>query len=498
MSYSRLVRLTAYFVLVTFALASFWIQPYLLNEYLLVSLFSFFSLLSPLILANYSGLISIKVVSLTSFISINLTVIHFFYFYHSSFVSINGKIPVNLLSQSFSSFTIISVFLILLILGQSIFPNPSFILAKFSSLQKTNSLVTSFSFPAIRNSSLRKLLSNIFFSTVTHAEYLFILLLILLPFFLNFIFTNQIAVIGLQPNPLPFRLNGIIYYSIHYLLPIIAFISFPRVHHKFLVALLLLFISLLIAFATLSKSTGLLLLLPVLVYSFRKRNTPLFLVVYLFSLFIYGFAFKARLYRTFVSEDTIMLSNQTDLFNSLFSFVSTAFFDNISSLFGLIVYSFFSFVGRFESFQNLLLSSSYDIFNVMPPLDFILRTIFRGFTSFPVDLHHLEWQGYVMPSGNSHAGALLSSSIIFANAGFLHFILFTLVILFSIYFIETLIFISLHFYRLASYSTPFIILFSLMYFLKAGFDRTQMLLICLLLFAILFKYTTNIILPKFR
>ncbi len=65
------------------------------------------------------------------------------------------------------------------------------------------------------------------------------------------------------------------------------------------------------------------------------------------------------------------------------------------------------------------MSQFYDPYAAIGPWGMFLGMIWQGFTEIDLDLHHLQWQGNVLPVGFVNGGGLLSTVVIIGNANLL-------------------------------------------------------------------------------
>jgi hypothetical protein len=280
-------------------------------------------------------------------------------------------------------------------------------------------------------------------------------------------FSQGISLVGIEPPRLPYRLSGILHYFTKYFSVLVLVYLYYKTKRGWLPMLLLLAYAWLLGLSSVSRSSLMFVLLPVLYMAYLDRRRLMFVVTVFGTLIGFVYVSSARRFVYAISNGKSEMNPDAEMGSIIYS-ITTATEGKIFDP----IYIFRIFVGifsRIEGFFNLVMSQYYDSYKVSGPLDIIISMVWLEFSSVDVDLHHLQWQGNVLPEGYFNGGSLLSGAVILGNAGFLWTVLYALVAATSLFILEKSV------NRLSNrYKTPYIIntsvtgFLSLLYILGRG------------------------------
>ena len=255
--------------------------------------------------------------------------------------------------------------------------------------------------------------------------FLYLILLIIPMIFLNlWMFENSIGMTGIEQKELPFKLNGILYYLVRIVTPILSLYFYSKTNKNFITLILLIF-GIFSSLVSMSRFPFAVIISAICYFTYINKN---YILLFLSSLSL-GVSFTlSSLMRDFyqIASDYgtfIFLFNEFSIFD---------FITKINDLDRNILSTFFSGITntllRIESFKSIIQSSNYDLNNVIgvDGPNIILR-LFSDNKKIDIDAHHLEWQGYIMPKGLYHGPSLFGDLIILTkeNNWLIWFILFS-------------------------------------------------------------------------
>jgi hypothetical protein len=227
-------------------------------------------------------------------------------------------------------------------------------------------------------------------------------------------FSKGISIVGLESPHLPFRLSGILHYSTKYIIPIIMGYLYSNTRRNFLPMLVLLFYSWILGMSSVSRSALILVMLPVLVFALVDRRYLMLIVSFCGTLFGYAAVTLARSYVHVLAGGQLTgVISDSDILSILLDLVSEANVGLLDS--SLLLKTFFALFDRIDGFENLVMSHYYNPSLVIGSFGFILRMISRRLVPWDQDLHHVQWQGFVLPEGFVNGGGLLSNAILLGN-----------------------------------------------------------------------------------
>ena len=232
---------------------------------------------------------------------------------------------------------------------------------------------------------------------------------ILAPFNL-WMFKNGIALVGIEPPRLPFKLSGILYYFTKFVVPIALAIIYARTSRGSLPAFLMAVYGFTLGITQISRSVMVFVMIPVLYFAYRDRRR---LLLFLSSVFVViGFQI-ITLMRNVVYlpiEGRITSDTASGLLEKIKDLVETQEFnfDIFGTLFGLIA--------RLDAAQGMVLAYQYNTEAVGGWLLHLKRFIYQGWVSIDSDAFNLEYIGLLLPSGFATGGGFLSQILILTQS----------------------------------------------------------------------------------
>lgn len=305
----------------------------------------------------------------------------------------------------------VSVFLFVLIASFKLFYRVSFIGG--SSRKIANNSRNTFHHPLQTEAIKRKTIK----SRQSAGLYILMILLTvaaLVPLNL-WMFSQGISIVGVEPPHLPYRLSGILHYFTKYIAPLALAYLYFRSNRGWLPMFLLLAYAWVLGASSISRSSLMYVMLPVIYFAWLDRRKLMLVVAAYGALMGFVFVSAARNIVYGASAGKSTGNFDTGIFSMLFSIASDStgnIFDPI--LIGKMLSEVF---GRIDGFGNLVMAQYYDSYQVIGPLGIVKGMIWQGFAPIDLDLHHMQWQGNILIKGFVNGGGLLSSTVILGNAG---------------------------------------------------------------------------------
>jgi hypothetical protein len=423
-------------------------------------------LLPPLLWAFKTPYVALKTICGISFLTQFVT-LPFFYVYRDDFKWGHIK-PFHFTTwESFPMLAKVSLFLFALVLFFK-WLYPVIIVAGGSSRKLTNVNHQA----AVTKDLLNK--SSGLHVRHNRKTWLFTLLIVLLIAILTplvlWTYSQGISLVGVEPPKLPYRLSGILYYLIKYLSPLLLGYLYYKTKGSWPLMLLFLAYAFLLGLCTVSKSSVMIIMMPVLGLAWIEKRKFFFAVAGIGTTIGIQFAAAARVYVYIV----IGGKSAADTSLSIFTIIYNIFTDPDSKMFNFnyLLKLVSQIISRIEGFSNLVMSQYYDPDAVVGAWGFILRIIWRGFADFDTNtknLHSIQWQGDVLPVGFYNGGALLSSIVILGNAGLLWVLLIAMVVAIILATLEkSSNNIGRQYEEFRILKVPVIIFLSLIFFTEAG------------------------------
>jgi hypothetical protein len=170
---------------------------------------------------------------------------------------------------------------------------------------------------------------------------IYVFILILCSVVLNiFMYKNGIGIATVSPDRLPFKLVGITVYTRFFLIPCLLAYLFFKSKRSLVIVLLIIFYASFVSIVSMSKAQGLLILMPILIFSFIDNKKLRFTFVGLVAVFMYVAISEIR-----------RISFGLDL----------NFFEILTFAFTVINFNEFSIPGFLFEFSDRLYGSQYTI-----------------------------------------------------------------------------------------------------------------------------------------
>lgn len=249
--------------------------------------------------------------------------------------------------------------------------------------------------------------------THNHLAYVVLILLVIaavIPINL-WMLSQGIGITGVEPPRLPYKLSGILLYLTKYLIPLLLGYFYYKTRHGLFLAMLLLVYALILGLSSNSRGAIMMVMLPVLAIALLERRKIVLFFSGLGMLITFSLISQARNFVYIVEGNKIASNKDIEIFVMLGDLISNT---NIMD-FGLLYSIFVGILERIEGFGNLVMSHYYDPNAVIGACGYILRMIWNPLAPIDLDLHHLQWQGNVLPEGFVNGGSLLSNIVIVAN-----------------------------------------------------------------------------------
>jgi hypothetical protein len=258
--------------------------------------------------------------------------------------------------------------------------------------------------------------------------------LLFIIFIITFMYFNQIAIMGVEGDKLPFKLVGILFYTRGFILPIISFILYNKSSKSNFISITLIFVSLLIGLLSASRGLTFFYMFPVFIQLITGLKSPFkYFIVFFLILFAY---MLTSISRSVLFNDTQL--NFIDLLTQVFS--SDSEFKSDSGLVKSLINIIGTISNRLYGVQDLILTYQYKL--VEPIQSFTSFLLARPVINDPaLELYNLQW----LPGQAFGVGlGLMGVFILFFKVSFL---LYLLAIIFSSFLISILnIILNKYFY----------------------------------------------------
>jgi len=303
-------------------------------------------------------------------------------------------------------------------------------------------------------------------------------------------YSQGISIVGVQAPKLPYKLSGLLHYLAVFVIPLLLGFLYWRSKRNLFLVMILLCYALLLGLTTISRFALLIVMLPILAFAWLDQRR--WLLIFSGTIAVVGFAVVslARNFVYLVAGDEVIADTSKSIptiIGDLFAQTDSPFLEG-----DFLVRMFVGIFDRIDGFGNLVMSRFYDPNAVLSPLGFLLRMICRPFAPMDVDLHHIQWQGDMLPFGFYNGGALLSNAVILGNAGLLWIVASALVAAFMLVLVEKNAYSVTVSYGLSElFSSALIGFLSIVFFIETGGSITFLAPLILLIMA-------NLLSPVFR
>lgn len=247
--------------------------------------------------------------------------------------------------------------------------------------------------------------------------YLFLIVLVIVALVpLNlWMFSQGISIVGVEPPHLPYRLSGVLHYFTKYMIPLTLTYLYFKTKRGWLPMLLMLSYAWVLGLSSVSRSSLMFVMLPVLYCAWLDRHQLLLAVAGFGALIGFSFVSTTRNYVYVVSAGKSGVDVDTGVFSIVLS-IATNHDSRIWKLTSVLAI-IGSIFGRIDGFDNLVMSQYYDPCQVVGPFGMLVDMLWQGLVPVDLDLHHMQWQGNTLIEGFVNGGGLLSNAVILGNAG---------------------------------------------------------------------------------
>jgi hypothetical protein len=371
-------------------------------------------ILSPsLIVANYSLLISSKIITHIAYLSI----LNGLFFYYINYVYYDNYIHYSIYTLDYlkvivPASLILIVFLIFLIIWENIYKSLYFKYSK-SFLEKKKNF---FFIPQYKK--------NIKYFPIT----IFIIVTLTI-IFISFTRSMGLSASGAVIEPLPFKLIAIFNFTLKIIVPILLSALYVSTKRYSLLILLIIYVFVIYSSISLGSRSVIFSTLSLILYSdyIKKKFLQFFL-----TLIIVFFCFNMA---TLTREFLYITQNDLILVNKNFSFIEV-FFSKFNYLDFTFYKTFFQILDRFISFRFLYLSSDIQLSNTLNGFGLFLHSLDWNLYNMPNNELHLIFLGYEVPRTFYNLGADLLTKL-FWSMNISLFFLFLMLITFSFIFFLT-------------------------------------------------------------
>jgi hypothetical protein len=297
-------------------------------------------------------------------------------------------------------------------------------------------------------------------------------------------YSQGIGITGVEPPRLPYRLSGILFYFTKYLTPALLAYLYFRTKRGWTFALIFLCYAWILGLSAASKGAVLIVMAPVIALAWIDKRYIMLLFCGVGTLYGVTVASGVRAYVHFVENG---ITGADTSFN-LFQLIDKVLFNLNGNVWFLdfILLMFTGIAARVEAFENLVLAQYYDPNAVIGAGGFALRMIWAGWVSFPMDAHHIEWTGSILPVGFYSGGSILSNTIIMSNGGLWWVIVSAMITAASLVIIEKTVDRFVQSYKQLYYlRVSIIFVLTLLYFIESTASRVFITILVLLTISIL-------------
>lgn len=236
-------------------------------------------------------------------------------------------------------------------------------------------------------------------------------------------FSNGIGLVGIEPPALPFRLSGILYYLTHFIVPVSLGMLYAKTSRGFTPGILLAGYALMLGAAHISKSSVLLMMLPVLYFSMLDRKYVLLGVSALLTLTAIQVVTLLRGVVYIIDAGKSGADSASGLVDSLTKLTEVGV-EEIS-----LVDTFSLLVSRVEGAQDIVLSSKFNLDAVGGIGQSFQRFFYDQWIVIDPDIYHTELIGMTLPEGfAAGGGGLLSKSLLMTNSNPIYIAIFALIV----------------------------------------------------------------------
>ena len=294
-------------------------------------------------------------------------------------------------------------------------------------------------------------------------------------------YSQGVGLTGVEPPHLPYKLSGILFYLMKYITPMLLAYLYSQTNRGWFLMLLMLTYAWILGLCSVSKGAVLIVMFAVLVLSWIDNRKIMLVVAGMGTLLGVAVAAGARAYVYIIFDGKAGGDTSEGILKLLFNTLSEL--DKSIWNFDYLPLIINGILNRIEGFENLVMAQFYDPYAVDGPWQFVLRMIWKGLAPYDVNLHHMQWQGNILPEGFNNGGALLSNAVIVGNSGFWWIVVSAMVTSFFLVILEkSCNRIKYKYTGFELVSTPVIFFMSYLYFANTGGDPMFIFSLLLLLF----------------
>lgn len=272
-------------------------------------------------------------------------------------------------------------------------------------------------------------------------------------------FQNSIGFTGISPMELPFKLVGLLYYGVKFVVPfLLAYIYFSS-SRNWMITLFLIGYGAFSSTLSASKGAGVIIIGAVFLANiiYFSKSKIIISVVFLGISVLGANTMRNLLYVVDDGSPAALISN----------FTLSSFYDMLSKseqgLIGIVIYSLVTIIGRVNSFEGPIHAMQYDPYAVLGhhPYELAISAFNRQWRAFDGDAHHLQFIGTIMPDGWFAGTNLIGEALIIRNHEyFIPFVLLAIISASWLIIMELVIKRAAFKYRWNSYITLCILLFA--------------------------------------
>ena len=370
-------------------------------------------LLPPLLWALKTRYLTLKIICFLAFIT-QIVTLPFFYFNREAFTFVWGHVkPFGFTAvEALPMLSKVMLFLVCLI----IFFKMLHRLHLFD--RSSNPHSARFRLPSVQSKAMSFLAEKAhFFKPSRYSRFFGLLIVIIIsvatPMNL-WMFSQGISMVGVDPPNLPYRLSGILHYFAVFMVPLLLGILYWKSKQSFFLTMILFCYSWILGFTSISRFALIIVMLPIFTSAWLERRFLLLTFVGLGTVVGFAMVSSERRFVHIVTDGKAGADTGDGILTIITNILTEP--DSPISDINFFLNTFVSIFDRIDGFGNLVMSNFYDPHAVLSPTGFLLRMIWRHFAPLDVDLHHIQWQGNILPIGFYNGGALLSNTIIIGNA----------------------------------------------------------------------------------
>lgn len=208
-------------------------------------------------------------------------------------------------------------------------------------------------------------------------------------------------------DPLPFKLIGISYYLIKFIIPITNSILFILSRNKKKLFFFIFFVSLIAGSSQLSRSTFLIgLIIPIItLLIFSKSNLFKLIIVFMLSFGLYHIgSIRDLIYSSLNPDRTLSVVPIANWHMHFFLSISNIF---TSDFWLKSLNIFMGIISRISPAQGIILGNQFNIDLVGGSFEIFKGIIYHGFQNIPEHYFYV-WMGTDLPKGFAHGGGIFS------------------------------------------------------------------------------------------